>query len=85
MCIPYPYVIDANKDLLDRIAQQDMVRGVTIAAGGFFGPLGSALRIPLAAQHTNEKIEAFASQVDTLTNIERASEASDGLAKVLGP
>ncbi len=32
-----PYVIDADKELLDRIAGNDMVRGVTIACGGFFG------------------------------------------------
>lgn len=36
MCAPAPYVIDANAELIDRIAQDDMVRGVTIAAGGFF-------------------------------------------------
>ena len=37
-CQPYPYVIDADSELTDRIAADDMVRGVTIAAGGFFGP-----------------------------------------------
>ena len=35
MCAPAPYVIDANAELIDRIAGDDMVRGVTIAAGGF--------------------------------------------------
>ena len=33
-----PYVIDANAELIDRIAANDMVRGITIACGGFFGP-----------------------------------------------
>jgi len=46
--IAHPYVIDANPELLDRIAGDDMVRGVTIACGGFFGPQGRELRIPLA-------------------------------------
>ena len=36
MCAPALYVIDASTELIDRIAQNDMVRGVTIAAGGFF-------------------------------------------------
>ena len=45
-----PYVIDADKELTDRIAGDDMVRGVTIACGGFFGPQGRELRIPLADQ-----------------------------------
>lgn len=31
MCAPAPYVIDANAELIDRIAGDDMVRGVTIA------------------------------------------------------
>ena len=43
MCAPAPYVIDASTELIDRIAQNDMVRGVTIAAGGFFEMESSAL------------------------------------------
>ena len=30
MCAPAPYVIDASGELIDRIAKDDMVRGVTI-------------------------------------------------------
>ena len=46
LCAPYPYVIDADAELVERIASTDMVRGVTIAAGGFFGPQGRERRIP---------------------------------------
>ena len=63
MCAPAPYVIDANEELIDRIAKDDMVRGVTIAAGGFFGPQGRELRIPLADPKQNDKIEAFERQI----------------------
>ena len=59
MCAPAPYVIDASEELIDRIAKEDMVRGVTIAAGGFFGPQGRELRIPLADPKQNDKIETF--------------------------
>ena len=59
MCQPYPYVIDADAGLLERIAKDDMVRGVTIAAGGFFGPQGRELRVPPAGPHQNEKVEKF--------------------------
>ena len=48
MCAPAPYVIDADEELTDRIAGDDMVRGVTVACGGFFGPQGRQLRVPLA-------------------------------------
>ncbi len=84
MCIPYPYVIDGNKDLLDRIAGKDMVRGVTIAAGGFFGPQGRELRIPLADPHQNEKIESFEYNGYKITNFEMESSALAGLAKLMG-
>ena len=33
-----PYVASADAELLDRIAGDDMVRGITVACGGFFGP-----------------------------------------------
>lgn len=48
MCQPAPYVIDADADLVQQIGGEDMVRGVTIACGGFFGPQGRRLRVPLA-------------------------------------
>lgn len=84
MCAPAPYVIDADKEMVDRIAQQDMVRGVTVACGGFFGPQGRRLRIPLADPHQNEKIESFEYQGHRITNFEMESSALAGLAKLMG-
>lgn len=79
-----PYVIDANHELIDRIAQDDMVRGVTIAAGGFFGPQGRELRIPLADPEQNEKVESFEYKGYRITNFEMESSALAGLARLLG-
>ena len=45
-----------------------MVRGVTIAAGGFFGPQGRELRVPLEDPHQNEKIEQFEYNGYKITN-----------------
>lgn len=84
MCAPAPYVIDANTELVDRIAQNDMVRGVTIAAGGFFGPQGRELRIPLADPKQNEKIADFKYNGYRITNFEMESSALAGLAKLMG-
>ncbi|MEG1564664.1 MAG: nucleoside phosphorylase [Bacteroides sp.] len=84
MCAPAPYVIDANAALIDRIAQNDMVRGVTIAAGGFFGPQGRELRIPLADPQQNEKIEKFEYCGYKITNFEMESSALAGLGKLMG-
>lgn len=79
-----PYVIDADKELINRINQGDMVNGVTIACGGFFGPQGRELRIPLADPKQNEKIEAFEHEGQKITNFEMESSALAGLAKLMG-
>ena len=79
-----PYVIDANAELIDRIAANDMVRGITIACGGFFGPQGRELRIPLANPKQNEKVESFVYQGLHITNFEMESSALAGLSALLG-
>ena len=53
--LPLPMLLMQSAELIDRIAGDDMVRGVTIAAGGFFGPQGRELRVPLADPYQNEK------------------------------
>lgn len=83
-CQPAPYVIDANAELIERIAKDDMVRGVTIATGGFYGPQGRELRIPLADPNQNQKIEDFVYNDFKITNFEMESSALAGLARLLG-
>ncbi|MGE0015869.1 MAG: nucleoside phosphorylase [Bacteroides sp.] len=84
LCAPAPYVIDANQELINRIDHGDMVRGVTIAAGGFFGPQGRELRIPLADPNQNQKIENFTYKGYKITNFEMESSALAGLSKLMG-
>lgn len=79
-----PYVIDGDKELVDRIAGEDMVRGITIACGGFFGPQGRELRIPLADSHQNEKVESFVYDDLRITNFEMESSALAGLSALMG-
>ncbi|BCS86449.1 phosphorylase [Prevotella herbatica] len=79
-----PYVIDADKELLDRVAGADMVRGVTIACGGFFGPQGRELRIPLADPDQNEMVESFEYNGLNITNFEMESSAIAGLSALMG-
>lgn len=79
-----PYVIDANTELIERVAGKEMVRGVTIACGGFFGPQGRELRIPLADPDQNRKVEAFEYQGWRITNFEMESSALAGLARLMG-
>ncbi len=84
MCAPYPYAINADQELVERIAQKDMVRGITVACGGFFGPQGRQLRLPLADPHQNEKIESFCYQDRRITNYEMESSALAGLSRLMG-
>ena len=79
-----PYVAQADEELIDRIAQDDMVRGYTIACGGFYGPQGRQLRIPLADPTQNEKVEAFEYDGRKICNFEMESSALAGLSSLLG-
>ena len=83
-CIAHPYVVNADANLLDRINQGEMVRGVTIATGGFYGPQGRSLRMPLADPRQNEKIQQFTYQDYKITNFEMESSAVAGLSSLLG-
>ena len=79
-----PYVVNADRGLLEAIGRDDMVRGVTVSAGGFYGPQGRELRVPLADPRQNEKIESFDYRGYKITNYEMESSAVAGLAALLG-
>ena len=54
-----PYVVPANSELVERIGRDDMLRGNTISAVGFYGPQGRQVRLPLANPDLNRRIEEF--------------------------
>lgn len=84
LCAPAPYAIHADEELVERIARQDMARGITIAANGFFGPQGRELRLPLADPNQNAKVETFQWQGLRVTNFEMESSALAGLSRLMG-
>ncbi|MBQ6208978.1 MAG: nucleoside phosphorylase [Prevotella sp.] len=79
-----PYVANADMNLINQIAGEDMVRGITISCGGFYGPQGRELRIPLADPRQNEKVESFEYNGLRICNFEMESSALAGLASLLG-
>lgn len=79
-----PYTVDADPDLVDRIGRDDMVRGYTISAVGFYAPQGRMVRLPLADPNLNEKIESFRYRGRPVTNFEMESGCLQGMAKMLG-
>ena len=79
-----PYVVNANAELVERIGRDDMLRGVTISANGFYGPQGRVLRIDLADMQLNDKIETFRFGKYKITNYEMEGSAIAGLALLMG-
>lgn len=78
-----PYVVDNDKELIERIGKDDMLRGVTISANGFYGPQGRVLRLDLHDSHLNDKIESFRHNGYKITNFEMESSAIAGLSKLM--
>ncbi|MBB6275806.1 nucleoside phosphorylase [Porphyromonas circumdentaria] len=81
-----PYVVTADKELLEQIVGTDeyIVRGSTIACNGFYAPQGRKLRLPLADEELNKKIEDFRYKEFKITNFEMESSALSGMASLLG-
>lgn len=79
-----PYVVCADAALMAQIVHNDMVRGTTLAANGFYGPQGRALRLSLADPTLNQRIERFEYHGHRITNYEMESSALAGLAALMG-
>ncbi len=79
-----PYVAVADAELIERIAQGDMVRGYTIACGGFYGPQGRQIRLKIQDPDQNKKVEAFEYEGLRICNFEMESSAVAGLSALLG-
>lgn len=79
-----PYVVNSDETLVDLIGRDDMVRGNTISAVGFYGPQGRELRLPLANPDLNHLIEEFRYYDRKVTNYEMESAPLQGLSRLLG-
>lgn len=87
-----PYVATADTELLHQISAGDMVHGITIACGGFYGPQGRRLRMEIQDPMQNSKIENFRynhthegkSTEMKICNFEMESSALAGLSSILG-
>lgn len=79
-----PYVVNADEELVNLIGRDDMVRGITISAVGFYGPQGRELRLPLANPGLNRSIEEFRYNGRKVTNYEMESAPLQGLGRLMG-
>jgi len=79
-----PYVVDADPMLVEKIGRDDMVRGYTISAVGFYGPQGREVRLELAEPELNHRIEQFEYDGGKITNYEMESAPLQGMAAMMG-
>lgn len=80
----WPYIVDSNHSLVEQIAKDDITRGLTIAANGFYGPQGREIRLPLADPDLNKKIEAFEYQGKKILNYEMESSSLAAMSALMG-
>ena len=78
-----PYCVKADEELVERIGF-DMVKGITIAAPGFYGPQGRYVRAEPADLDLNKKMQSFEYKGDVITNFEMEGSMVAGLGKLLG-
>ena len=78
-----PYFVKASDTLIKKL-EPVTVKGMTIAAPGFYGPQGRILRLPIAMPDMLEKFESFEYGGWRITNFEMEGAALAGMAKMLG-
>lgn len=79
-----PYFVEADQELVDAIGRDDMVRGITISAVGFYGPQGRQVRLPLANPDLNRLIEQYRYHDRKITNYEMESAPLAGMGRLMG-
>jgi uridine phosphorylase len=80
----HPILIENNSVLAQKLMSEKIVTGITATAGGFYGPQGRVLRLPLADANMNAKIDSFTFNGNRITNLEMETSAIYGLSKLLG-
>lgn len=79
-----PYVIAASKKLMQRFDSNEMHKGFTATAGGFYGPQGRVLRLDIQDKVLNSKMDNFEHNGIKITNLEMETAAIYGLGRLLG-
>lgn len=80
----YPLIVANGKFLEEKLLSDKVYKGITATAGGFYGPQGRVLRLPLQDAELNHKIDSFTFNNHKITNLEMETSAIYGLAKLLG-
>jgi uridine phosphorylase len=79
-----PYVISCSEKLEKVIESNQIHKGITATAGGFYGPQGRVLRLDIQDTSLNNKMDNFKTNDTRITNLEMETAAIYGLGKLLG-
>lgn len=81
--LPVPYVAEGDRKLVDLLGHDKHV-GLTLTAGGFYGPQGRQLRLLPSVDGLNERFTALEAEGLRCTNFEMETSALYGLGGMLG-
>ncbi|NRA91131.1 MAG: nucleoside phosphorylase [Psychroserpens sp.] len=79
-----PIVINNSSYLQNYFDSDEVFKGMTGTAGGFYGPQGRVLRLPLQDAQLNSKMDSFKYKDFRITNFEMETSVIYGLSKLLG-
>jgi len=79
-----PYVVAGSKTLATKLESNQIFKGFTGTAGGFYGPQGRVLRLAIQDPELNTKMDSFNYNGTKMTNLEMETGAIYGLGKLLG-
>jgi uridine phosphorylase len=79
-----PIIINNSKTLEKQFEGPNIFKGMTATAGGFYGPQGRVLRLPLFDADLNQKMDTFNHDGFRVTNLEMETSVIYGLSKLLG-
>ncbi|WP_370480059.1 nucleoside phosphorylase [Tamlana flava] len=79
-----PIVVKASEKLLEVFRGSQMFEGLTATAGGFYGPQGRVLRLPIQDENLNSIMGSFNFKGTQITNFEMETSAIYGLSELLG-
>ncbi|TJY33341.1 nucleoside phosphorylase [Pontimicrobium aquaticum] len=79
-----PIIISNSQKLENLLESSKIFKGVTATTGGFYGPQGRVLRLPLFDSDMNAKIDSFNHNGIKITNFEMETSVIYGLSKLLG-
>lgn len=79
-----PIIVENSPYLESLFTDISLQKGITATAGGFYGPQGRVLRLPLQDPELNHKIDNFKYKDHRIANLEMETSAIYGLSKLLG-